>query len=168
MPRAVLYDPFRVYLWFTLWTIEVVERHRNYKTLNSTHTDPHRAKNFNNRLHFSDLEKLLKHDKIDEVAENSEDLYDLIKPIFHEEFKEESLNFRNREHHRDGPTIFTGSSAQVKEIIEDDGNKRYRVSIKEPIPLEKLVNSLDNELKKCRKAYLEFEKFVDSSFKIFD
>jgi len=40
----VLYDPFRVYLWFTLWTIEVVERHRNYKTLNSTHTDPHRAK----------------------------------------------------------------------------------------------------------------------------
>ncbi|HKL15148.1 MAG TPA: hypothetical protein VJ915_05905 [Balneolaceae bacterium] len=36
-------DPFRVYLCFTLWTIEVVERHRNYKTLNSTHTDPHRA-----------------------------------------------------------------------------------------------------------------------------
>ena len=45
MPRAVLYDPFRVYLCFTLWTIEVVERHRNYKTLNSTHTDPHRAIN---------------------------------------------------------------------------------------------------------------------------
>jgi len=39
-------DPFRVYLWFTLWTIEVVERHRNYKTLNSTHTDPHRAEFF--------------------------------------------------------------------------------------------------------------------------
>src|SRR6056297_3735720 len=46
MPRAVLYDPFRVYLCFTLWTIEVVERHRNYKTLNSTHTDPHRATNY--------------------------------------------------------------------------------------------------------------------------
>src|SRR6056297_675571 len=49
--------------------------------------DVNYTKNFNNRLHFSDLEKLLKHDKIDEVAENSEDLYDLIKPIFHEEFK---------------------------------------------------------------------------------
>lgn len=129
--------------------------------------DNNYKKSFNEHATLKNLEELISHKRIEEITDNSKSLYQSIKPIFHDEFQDDSLNIRHREHHRDGPTIFTGSSARVEEIVED-GNKSYRISIKEPILLERLVESLDKELRKCKKAYSEFEKFIESSFKIFD
>lgn len=153
--------PYKVKSRFTYLTFYITHHCLNL-------IDANYSKNFDERVYFKDLKKILQHDQIGEIAENPMDLYESIKPIFHDEFQDESLNIRNREHHRDGPTIFTGSSAKVDEIIKENGGKAYRVSIKEPIPLDKLVLSLDNELSKCRKAYAEFEKFIEGSFRIFE
>lgn len=80
---------------------------------------------------------------------------DKLKQINTKEHQADTSNFRNRFHHLLPPNIELGLSSFVRRI-EKEGNPAYGIGPEPPLPISKLLISLQSEHEACIKTFQAF------------